>query len=56
MLHLQVVMPPYFGSVRALCSTCAAYSQERREVDHTGQKLHVLVQSPWGTLNVELTV
>lgn len=56
MHHLQVVMLPYFGLVRALYSRCATYSEECREVDHTGQKLHLLVQSPWGTSNAELTV
>lgn len=54
--HLQVVMLLYFGLVRALYSMCAAYSNEHRDVDHTGQKLHLLLQSPWGTSSVELTV
>lgn len=54
--HLQVAVPQYFGLVRALYSMCAAYPQECRKVDHTGQKLHLLVQSPWGTLNIELIV
>lgn len=54
--HLQVVTLLYFGLVRGLYSMCAAYSHVHRDVDPTRQKLHLLLESPWGTSSVELTV